>query len=267
MKKIIAVIIAVALITTMFIACSKQSDTTDAEGNDIVTEVVTDENGETVTEVVTDENGETVTETVTKKVTTADGTVETVTKTVPVTEAVTRITTTNKSTTKKTGDSSSGSSSSNNKSSGGTSSNNTTTKKNTTTSKPTTTKRPSTTKPAATKPSTTKPAATKPATTKPTTTVHTHNWVAQTKTETTYEWENHVFCNGCGMDLTEESRKLGMNYALFQMKHCRGDGVTPCPETLGECGEAHHEQVKVATGTKTVITGYKCPTCGATKSA
>lgn len=238
MKKIIAVIMAAALITTMFIACSKQSDTTDAEGNDIVTEVVTDENGETVTEVVTDENGETVTETVTKKVTTADGTVETVTKTVPVTEAVTRITTTNKSTTKKTGDSSSGSSSSNNKSSGGTSSNNTTTKKNTTTSKPTTTKRPSTTKPVTTKPSTTKPAATKPATTKPATTVHTHNWVAQTKTETTYKWENHAFCNGCGMDLPEGAREYGMTVSMFGARHCLGKGVTPCPETLGECGEA-----------------------------
>lgn len=240
MKKIIAVIMAAALITTMFIACSKQSDTTDAEGNDIVTEVVTDENGETVTE------------TVTEKITTADGTVETVTKTVPVTEAVTRITTTNKSTTKKTGGSSS-----NNKSSGGTSSNNTTTKKNTTTSKPTTTKQPSTTK----------PAATKPATTKPTTTVHTHNWVAQTKTETTYTWEQHAICNGCGMDLTEGAREHGISVGLFHMKHYRGDGVPECPKTLGNYSTYHYEQVKVATGTKTVITGYKCSTCGATKSA
>ena len=252
MKRIIAVIISVVLIVTMFIACSKDetvSEIVTDESGEPVTEVVTDENGETVTEVVTDASGETVTEVVTEQVTTEDGTVETVTKTVPVTQAVTQQSTTKRTTTTTKKNTSSGGSS-------GSTSKETTTKKSTTTAKPTTT----------TRPSTTKPQTTKPTTTKPTTTTHTHNWVAQTKTETTYEWENHVFCNGCGMDLTEESRKLGMNYALFQMKHCRGDGVTPCPETLGECGEYHYKQVKVATGTETVITGYKCSTCGATKS-
>ena len=73
--------------------------------------------------------------------------------------------------------------------------------------------------------------------------------------------------NGCGMDLTEEARKLGMNYAMFHMQHYRGDGVTPCPKTLGDYSTYHYEQVKVATGTTTVITGYKCSTCGATKDA
>lgn len=235
MKKIIAVILAAVLITTLFIACSKQTDTTNS-----ATEVETDESGEAVTEVVTDASGETVTETVTEKVTKADGTVETVTKTVPVTKAVTQSSTTSKSntTTKK----SSGSSS------GGSSSNTTTTKKTTTT-----------------KPATTKPTTTKPTTTKPTTTAHTHNWVTQTKTETTYEWEQHAICNGCGMDMSVEAQKLGISYGLFHMKHYRGDGVSECPKTLGNYSTYHYEQVKEATGTKTVITGYKCSTCGATK--
>lgn len=247
MKRIIAVIISVVLIVTMFIACSKDetvSEIVTDESGEPVTEVVTDENGETVTEVVTDASGETVTEIVTEQVTNEDGTVKTVTKTVPVTQAVTQQSTTKRTatTTKK------------NTSSGSTSKE-TTTKKSTTTAKPTTT----------TRPSTTKPQTTKPTTTKPTTTVHTHNWVAQTKTETTYKWEQHAICNGCGIDLTEEARKLGISVSMFHMQHYRGDGVTPCPKTLGDYSTYHYEQVKVATGTTTVVTGYKCSTCGATK--
>lgn len=249
MKKIIAVIISVVLIVTMFIACSKDetvSEIVTDENGEPVTEVVTDENGETVTEVVTDASGETVTEIVTEQVTNEDGTVKTVTKTVPVTQAVTQQSTTKRTatTTKK------------NTSSGSTSKE-TTTKKSTTTAKPTTT----------TRPSTTKPQTTKPTTTKPTTTVHTHNWVAQTKIETTYKWEQHAICNGCGMDLTNGAVKLEISEGLFHMKHYRGDGMTPCPKTLGDYSTYHYEQVKVATGTTTVVTGYKCSTCGATKDA
>lgn len=247
MKRIIAVIISVVLIVTMFIACSKDetvSEIVTDENGEPVTEVVTDENGETVTEVVTDASGETVTEVVTEQVTTEDGTVETVTKTVPVTQAVTQQSTTKRTTTTTKKNTSSGSTSKE-----------TTTKKSTTTAKTTTT----------TRPSTTKPQTTKPTTTKPTTTVHTHNWVAQTKTETTYKWEQHAICNGCGMDLTEEARKLGISVSMFHMQHYRGDGVTPCPKTLGDYSTYHYEQVKVATGTTTVVTGYKCSTCGATK--
>lgn len=249
MKRIIAVIISVVLIVTMFIACSKDetvSEIVTDESGEPVTEVVTDENGETVTEVVTDASGETVTEVVTEQVTTEDGTVKTVTKTVPVTQAVTQQFTTKRTatTTKK------------NTSSGSTSKE-TTTKKSTTTAKPTTT----------TRPSTTKPQTTKPTTTKPTTTAHTHNWVAQTKTETTYKWEQHSICNGCGIDLTEEARKLGISVSMFHMQHCTGNGVTQCPNNLGGMGTYSGEQVKVATGTTTIVTGYKCSTCGATKDA
>lgn len=253
MKKIIAVIISVVLIVTMFIACSKDetvSEIVTDENGEPVTEVVTDENGETVTEVVTDASGETVTEVVTEQVTTEDGTIKTVTKTVPVTQAVTQQSTTKRTTTTTKKNTTSGGSS-------GSMSKETTTKKSTTTAKPTTT----------TRPSTTKPQTTKPTTTKPTTTTHTHNWVAQTKTETTYKWEQHAICNGCGMDLTEEARKLGMNYAMFHMQHLTGNGVPACSQTLGDGGTYHYEQIKVTTGTTTVVTGYKCSTCGATKDA
>lgn len=253
MKKIIAVIISVVLIVTMFIACSKDetvSEIVTDENGEPVTEVVTDENGETVTEVVTDASGETVTEVVTEQVTTEDGTIKTVTKTVPVTQAVTQQSTTKQTTTTTKKNTSSGGSS-------GSTSKETTTKKSTTTAKPTTT----------TRPSTTKPQTTKPTTTKPTTTAHTHNWVAQTKTETTYKWENHAICNGCGIDLTEEATKLGMNYAMFHVKHLTGNGVPVCSQTLGDGGTYHYEQIKVTTGTTTVVTGYKCSTCGATKDA
>lgn len=253
MKKIIAVIISVVLIVTMFIACSKDetvSEIVTDENGEPVTEVVTDENGETVTEVVTDASGETVTEVVTEQVTTEDGTIETVTKTVPVTQAVTQQSTTKRTTTTTKKNTSSGGSS-------GSTSKETTTKKSTTTAKPTTT----------TRPSTTKPQTTKPTTTKPTTTVHTHNWVAQTKTETTYKWEQHAFCSGCNIDMTEKARELGISVSMFHMQHTVGNGMDPCPNTTGETGEGYYEQVKVATGTTTVVTGYKCSTCGATKDA
>lgn len=254
MKKSIAVILSVVLIVTMFIACSKDetvSEIVTDKNGEPVTEVVTDENGETVTEIVTDASGETVTEVVTEQVTNEDGTIKTVTKTVPVTQAVTQQSTTKRTTTttKKNTTSSGGSS--------GSTSKETTTKKSTTTAKPTTT----------TRPSTTKPQTTKPTTTKPTTTAHTHNWVAQTKTETTYKWEQHAFCGGCDMDMTEEAHKLGMSPSVFHVKHYNGIGVTPCPKTNGNISEGYYEQVKVATGTTTVVTGYKCSTCGATKDA
>ena len=233
MKRIIAVIISVVLIVTMFIACSKDetvSEIVTDKNGEPVTEVVTDENGETVTEVVTDASGETVTEVVTEQVTTEDGTVKTVTKTVPVTQAVTQQSTTKRTTTTTKKNTSSGGSS-------GSTSKETTTKKPTTTAKPTTTTRPSTTKPQTTKPA------------------------------TTYKWEQHSICNGCGMDLTTEAKKMGISEAMFHVKHLTGNGVTACSQTLGDGGTAHYEQVKVATGTTTVVTGYKCSTCGATKDA
>lgn len=255
MKKTLIAILAVVFIISCCAGCTTNTDDTAGVTAETVTETVTNENGETVTEVVTDTSGKTVTETVTETITKEDGTTETVTKTVPVTQPVTQITTKITTTTKKSGGSS------------GSSSKSTTTKRTTTTTRPSGSSKPTaTTKPSTTRPATTKPATTKPTTTKPTTTKHTHNWVAQTKTETTYKWEQHAFCNGCGMDLTEGAREYGISANLYQIKHITGNGVPKCSGTLGDSGTGHYEQVKVATGTKKIITGYKCSTCGATKS-
>lgn len=245
MKKLLTILFSVIFVLTVCTACSTSEQTSktntptestaEISTEDEPTELVTDDNGETVTETVTNESGETVTETVTEKITKPDGTTETVTKTVPVTKPVTSST---KTTTK---------------------SNNTTTTKpptQTTTKKVETTTRP------------------------PTTTTHTHNWVAVTKTEpiyetqTTYEWEKHAFCYGCHIDLTIESDKYNISVGLFHMKHCRGDGVPVCTEIYMSAGQYYYDYVQVPTGTeqvkvgeKTVTTGYKCSSCGATKSA
>lgn len=244
MKKLLTILFSVIFVLTVCTACSTSEQTSKTDTpteptaeistEDGTTELVTDDNGEAVTETVTNESGETVTQTVTEKVTKSDGTTEIVTKTIPITKPVT-------------------------------SSAKTTTKSNNTNTKPptqTTTKRVETT--------------TRP----PTTTVHTHNWVAVTKTEpiyetqTTYEWEKHAFCNGCHIDCTVEARKLGTNYASFHMDHYRGDGVPICPKTYSDAnGYYYYDYVQVPTGTeqikvgeKTVTTGYKCSSCGATKS-
>lgn len=247
MKKLLTILFSVIFVLTVCTACSTSEQTSKTDTStestaeisteDEPTELVTDDNGETVTETVTNESGETVTETVTEKITKPDGTTETVTKTVPVTKPVTSST---KTTTKQN---------------------------NTTTTKPptqTTTKKVETT--------------TRP----PTTTVHTHNWVAVTKTEpiyetqTTYEWEKHAFCYGCHIDCTVEGRKYNMGYADFQMNHCFGlDNIPTCPKTYSEDDSRYYyDYVQVPTGTeqvkvgeKTVTTGYKCSSCGATKSA
>lgn len=247
MKKLLTILFSVIFVLTVCTACStseqtSKTDTTtestaEISTEDEPTELVTDDNGETVTETVTNKSGETVTQTVTEKITKPDGTTETVTKTVPVTKPVT-------------------------------SSAKTTTKSNNTTTKPptqTTTKKVETT--------------TRP----PTTTVHTHNWVAVTKTEpiyetqTTYEWEKHAFCNGCHIDCNIEGRKYNMNYAYFHMEHARGydPNIPACPKTYSEdSAHYYYDYVQVPTGTeqvkvgeKTVTTGYKCSSCGATKSA
>ena len=248
MKKLLTILFSVIFVLTVCTACSTSEQTSKTDTptestaeiltEDETTELVTDDNGETVTETVTDESGETVTQTVTEKITKADGTTETVTKTVPVTKPVTSST---KTTTKP---------------------NNTTTTKSST---QTTNKKVETT--------------TRP----PATTVHTHNWVAITKTEsiyetqTTYEWEKHAFCNGCHIDCTVECDKYGISSGMYHMKHAQGydPNIPACPKTYSEdSAHYYYEYVQVPTGTeqvkvgeKTVTTGYKCSSCGATKSA
>lgn len=232
MKKIFAILLTMVMIATIFIGCSKEesepvngttepetvakeavdavvdeltedvsveSTTTDENGNEIT--IGKDADGNTV-EVKTDKNGN-VTKTVTDK--------ETGKKTEQTTTVAPKpVTTTAKSqqTTKKS---------------------ETTTKKST----PQTTKKTETTtkKPAQT---TTKPATT---TTKP---AHTHNYVKKSKQvlikeawdETTYEtvtkYEEHMFCNTCGLDETEAFLRGDIpgctSDGMFHMKHCKQTG-------------------------------------------
>ena len=280
MKKIFAILLAMVIIATMFIGCSKENSeavngttepttstaeavnavveemtedinieniTTDENGDNVI--VGTDEKGNTV-EIKTDNNGK-VTKTITDKDTgkkTEQTT--TVTTTKPADKPVTTTKAQSTTTTKKT---------------------ETTTKKSETTTK----------KPAAqtTKPqtqTTTKPAAT--TTTKPTTTAHTHNWVSKSKQvlvkaawdETVYETvekrEEHKFCNTCGLDMTIAflTNPQGCSNGLeFLYKHddetgCKGRHAEIVTVTEKVPKTVHHDaQYKTETW-------YEC-SCGAKK--
>lgn len=119
---------------------------------------------------------------------------------------------------------------------------------------------------------------------------HTHNWVAQYKTvnvpekghneqvlvqaaydEPTYGYEYHSFCNTCGLDLTAN----GINDAQHVKQHMlngEGGSTTQKPVEV-QIGTIHHEAVyetryvvdSPAT-TKQELTGYKCSSCGKTRS-
>ena len=119
---------------------------------------------------------------------------------------------------------------------------------------------------------------------------HTHNWVAQYKTvnvpekghneqvlvqdaydEPTYGYEYHSFCNTCGLDLTAS----GINDAQHVKQHMlngEGGSTTQKPVEV-QTGTIHHEAVyetryvvvSPAT-TKQELTGYKCSSCGKTRS-
>lgn len=290
MKKILAILLTVVVIATMFIGCKKEDSEavngttepitqetvteipeeltedvsvstaiTDDEGNKTITG--TDANGNTV-EIKTDKDGN-VTKTVTDK--------ETGKKTESTTKVVTKPaeTTTEKN---------------NGGSKQPTKSETTTKKQNQTTTKPATT-----------------------------TTTHTHNWKATYKTEDVYEtkrvkvkdaydepvykYDTGFYCGGCYMELLQASIDYGMDYMDFHFAH-NGKEPNPnvplCPKNTGRpkyemnialsgdlvgkpndvklrTGTKHHDAVyedkKVKTGTKQVLTGYKCTSCGATKSA
>ena len=119
---------------------------------------------------------------------------------------------------------------------------------------------------------------------------HKHEWVAQYKTvtvpekghneqvlvkdaydEPTYGYEYHSFCNTCGLDLTAN----GINDAQHVKQHIlngEGGSTTQKPVEV-QTGTIHHEAVyetryvvdSPAT-TKQELTGYKCSSCGKTKS-
>ena len=98
---------------------------------------------------------------------------------------------------------------------------------------------------------------------------HSHNWVAQTKTvhhdavyETVYHSavkEQRTICNGCGTDIT------GNVDAHMKANILNGCGSYTFKTVVVQ--DAYEEQVLVtAAYDETVTTGYKCSTCGATKS-
>ncbi len=294
-KRILAILLTVVVIATMFIGCKKE----DSEAVNGTTEPITEE---TITEIpeeitedvsvdtaVTDDEGnKTITGTDT------DGnTVEIKTdKDGNVTKTVT-----DKDTGKKTES----------------------TTKVVTKPAETTTKKDNGGSKQPTKPETTTKKQNQTTTSTPvknTTTEHSHNWKATYKTEDVYEtkrvkvkdaydepvYRNNgkeveaYYCGGCYMELIQASVDYGMVYMDFHFAH---NGMEPnpnvplCPKNTGktnwemnvawagdevgkpnrvkiQTGTIHHDAVyedkKVKTGTKQVLTGYKC-SCGATKGA
>lgn len=119
---------------------------------------------------------------------------------------------------------------------------------------------------------------------------HKHDWVAQYKTvnvpekghneqvlvqaaydEPTYGYEYHSFCNTCGLDLTAN----GSNDAQHVKQHMlngEGGSTTQKPVEV-QIGTIHHEAVyetryvvDAPATTKQELTGYKCSSCGQTRS-
>lgn len=102
---------------------------------------------------------------------------------------------------------------------------------------------------------------------------HTHNWVAVTETRTVVdqpaydeqvpvtEMKEHEICNQCGADLTGLDIIAHFKNSYFNGGNCGGFHSDWREEVTGY-QTVHHDAV---THTETVITGYRCSTCGATK--
>ena len=102
---------------------------------------------------------------------------------------------------------------------------------------------------------------------------HTHNWVAVTETRTVVdqpaydeqvpvtEMKEHEICNQCGADLTGLDIDAHFKNSYFNGGNCGGFHSEMREEVTGY-QTVHHDAV---THTETVITGYRCSTCGATK--
>ena len=102
---------------------------------------------------------------------------------------------------------------------------------------------------------------------------HTHNWVAVTETRTVVdqpaydeqvpvtEMKEHEICNQCGADLTGLDIDAHFKNSYFNGGNCGGFHSEWREEVTGY-RTVHHDAV---THTETVITGYRCSTCGATK--
>ena len=89
--------------------------------------------------------------------------------------------------------------------------------------------------------------------------------------EPTYGYEYHSFCNTCGLDLTAN----GINDAQHVKQHMlngEGGSTTQKPVEV-QTGTIHHEAVyetryvvDAPATTKQELTGYKCSSCGKTRS-
>lgn len=112
---------------------------------------------------------------------------------------------------------------------------------------------------------------------------HTHTWVAVTETvnhpeEGHYEkveiapeftqpnWVTHTICDGCGFDYTATKTQPGDHVCPDGVRHNYGgqtvqDGVKTTPAVYED-----QWVVDKAAWTETITTGYKCSTCGETKS-
>ena len=102
---------------------------------------------------------------------------------------------------------------------------------------------------------------------------HTHDWVAVTETRTVVdqpaydeqvpvtEMKEHEICNQCGADLTGLDIDAHFKNSYFNGGNCGGFHSEWREEVTGY-QTVHHDAV---THTETVITGYRCSTCGAKK--
>lgn len=102
---------------------------------------------------------------------------------------------------------------------------------------------------------------------------HTYNWVAVTETRTVVdqpaydeqvpvtEMKEHEICNQCGADLTGLDIDAHFKNSYFNGGNCGGFHSEWREEVTGY-QTVHHDAV---THTETVITGYRCSTCSATK--
>lgn len=102
---------------------------------------------------------------------------------------------------------------------------------------------------------------------------HTHNWVAVTETRTVVdqaaydeqvpvtEMREHEICSSCGADLTGTDASAHVYQHMINGDD-KGGWHSEWREEVTGYQTVHHDAV---THTETVITGYRCSTCGATK--
>ena len=93
--------------------------------------------------------------------------------------------------------------------------------------------------------------ASKPAQTQPSAPAHEHNWVAQTTQKKVIDSPAHtIWTCSCGMEFSSGS-------ALSAHQESKGPGTGH--------GRSSNRVVKEKSHMETIITGYKCSSCGATK--